>query len=602
MQKIKIEGEWKNIVAVYKKVNNQWVQQDEYDFDNIPHFYSDAMVDVDTLLIIAQSAYSGMQFYVIAKFNNTTITPTWSITSGNQYATIDNSGKVTILEGANNSLITVNAVYNSIYTDHKDINVTFLNPLRIVGQSTLTGELGNVVALYNNQVVNPVWSITSGNAYATISQFGEITIIADGTITVQAEYQNCVVTKTITVVYDADQESQTTVDPETGAVTNTETSTTTDPETGATIETTTTTTTNTDGTSTESTSETTTNTDGSTETSTSTVNYDENGDQTSSTETTTTVSAPDPTTGAVTTQESTSTTNADGTSSTSTSTVVENTDGSSTSNSSTTNYDENGDPTGSTTNTTQNNADGSSSSSTTNFDENGDSTDQQNVGVDTTGNVSTQDVEFDSNGDPTVVGYEIDTSASEGEGKEIEGNGINTEFVPFKFASEGFVLNIVFKTIASEQPNPPITPDTEDSGSNYLYTILGAKTTAKVGSIWPGFEIRWTIAKSNNGSAELQISRTLSGEKSSARTNFVSGHDGNNVYDITITYDPSQTTNKFVVRNNITNTNIQTSNKTIQSDLDLDLTIGYSTDHLGDPIRHSNVTVYDFSVQRLANS
>ena len=46
MQKIKIEGEWRNIVAVYKKVNNQWVQQDEYDFDNIPHFYSDAMVDV----------------------------------------------------------------------------------------------------------------------------------------------------------------------------------------------------------------------------------------------------------------------------------------------------------------------------------------------------------------------------------------------------------------------------------------------------------------------------------------------------------------------------------------------------------------------------
>ena len=226
---------------------------------------------------------------------------------------------------------------------------------------------------------------------------------------------------------------------------------------------------------------------------------------------------------------------------------------------------------------------------------------QQNVGVDTTGNVNTQYVEFDANGEPTVVGYEIDTSASEGEGKEIEGNGINTEFVPFKFASEGFVLNIVFKSIASEQPNPPITPDTEDNGTNYLYTILGAKTTAKVGSIWPGFEIRWTIAKSN-GSAELQISRTLSGETSSTRTNFVSGHDGNNVYDITITYDPSRSTNKFVVYNNITHANIQTSNKTIQSDLDLDLTIGYSTDHLGDPIRHSNVTVYDFSVQRLANS
>ena len=109
MQKIKIEGEWRNIVAVYKKVNNQWVQQDEYDFDNIPHFYSDAMVDVDTLLIIAQSAYSGMQFYVIAKLNNTQVNPTWSITSGNQYATINQSGQISILTGAENSLITVKA-------------------------------------------------------------------------------------------------------------------------------------------------------------------------------------------------------------------------------------------------------------------------------------------------------------------------------------------------------------------------------------------------------------------------------------------------------------------------------------------------------------
>lgn len=600
MQKIKIEGEWKNIVAVYKKVNNQWVQQDEYDFDNIPHFYSDAMVDVDTLLIIAQSAYSGMQFYVIAKFNGTTVTPTWSITSGNQYATIDNNGKVTILEGANNSLITVNAVYNSIYTDHKDITVTFINPLRIVGQSSLTGELGNVVALYNNQVVNPVWSITSGNQYATISQFGEISIIADGTITVQAEYQNCVTTKTITVVYDTNQESQTTVDPETGAVTNTETSTTTDPETGATIETTTTTTTNTDGSSSESTSETTTNTDGSTSTSSSTVNYDENGDQTSSTSTTTTVSAPDPTTGVVTTQESTSTTNTDGTSSTSTSTVVEHTDGSSTSNSSTTNYDENGNPTGSTTNTTQNNADGSSSSSTTNFDENGDPTDQQNQETDTTGNVNTQDVEYE-NGSPVVTGYTIDTTASEGEGKSIEGNGINTEFVPFKFASEGFILHIVFETRSIDQPRPPLVTDIEDTSTSWHYTILGAKATALINGVWPGFEIRWTIPKSGDGSnGALNFGRTLSGERSSTRTTITNGHNGQNVYDITVTYNPSQATHKFVVYNNYTHAALQDVNKTLQNDVDLDLTIGYSFDHNGDQMRHANVIIHDFSVSRLS--
>ena len=585
MQKIKIEGEWRNIVAVYKKVNNQWVQQDEYDFDNTPHFYSDAIVDVDTLLIIAQSAYSGMQFYVIAKFNGTTVTPTWSITSGNQYATIDNSGKVTILQGANNSLITVNAVYNSIYTDHKDISVTFINPLRIIGQSNLTGELGNVVALYNNQVVNPVWSITSGNQYATISQFGEITIISDGTITVQAEYQNCVVTKTITVVYDADQESQTTVDPETGAVTNTETSTTTDPETGATIETTTTTTTNTDGTSTESTSETTTNTDGSTETSTSTVNYDENGDQTSSTETTTTVSAPDPTTGAVTTQESTSTTNVDGTSTESTSTVVEHTDGSSTSNSSTTNYDENGDPTGSTTNTTQNNADGSSSSSTTNFDENGDPTDQQNQETDTTGNVNTQDVEYE-NGSPVVTGYTIDTTASEGEGKTYDEDGVNTDYYGFDL-THGFIMNVHFTIDFTDQPA------NQNENHHNIVTMKRANP-----SPWYGFQLRQS---STNKYIQLGTQFATGGNTNTTINPTWVTQNKVGEYNLTITYNPLASTNKFVCYNEITRTNAYTSNNTFP-DIDdlkyLRVTIGYAMDEFGHPFRYSNINLQNFSIQR----
>lgn len=566
VQKIKIDGSWKHIVAVYKKVNGHWVTQENYSFDNQAYFYDSGTVDADVFLIVANDAYTGNQFYVIAKLNNTQVNPTWSITSGNQYATINQSGQISILTGAENSLITVKADFDS-FSDSKQITVTYDNFMSIEGLSSMTGTSGNVIALYHSQVVNPVWSITSGNQYATIDQSGEITILASGQITVQATYANTVETKNITLTYDEGSSSHIDINPDTGAITNTETTTTTDLETGAVTETSTTTITNPDGSSSETQSETVTNTDGSSTTNSTTTNSDG-----TSSETTSSTSAPDPNTGSVTSQTETI------------------------------NYDSNGDLTGSQTNQTVSNTDGSSTSSTTNYDVSGNPIDRTNIGTDSTGNVNTQNIEYDEQGNQTVTGYTIDTEASEGEGKKIEGNGINTEFVPFKFASDGFVLNIVFKTIASEQPNPPITPDTEDSGSNYLYTILGAKTTAKVGSIWPGFEIRWTIAKSNNGSAELQISRTLSGETSSTRTNFVSGHDGNNVYDITITYDPSQTTNKFIVHNNITNTNIQTSNKTIQSDLDLDLTIGYSTDHLGNPIRHSNVTVYDFSVQRLANS
>ena len=657
-QYIKVNGEWKNVVGFYKKINGTWTKLPQYSFDNNIYLYDPTIIDHDVLSIVGDSAYTGRQFYLVAKKNDVTTEADWEITSGGTYATINQYGRVTIKSVANNSSITVQVTRGHL-TATKTITVTYDNQLTIECANHIVGSSGNAVALYNNEVVSPTWSITSGNNYATIDSDGSITIIADGEITISATYSSHTVTKTITVEYDAGQSSSTTVDPSTGAITHSETVTTVDPETGATTETSTSTTMNADGTSSESTTEVVTNLDGSSTTTSTTINsdgtteqanyttsspdsdgavttvetrvvtypnggsmetestvvtnedgssqsqhstvtYDENGDVASSMETEVNVSAPDEN-GSITTETSTSILNTDGTSSASTVTEVQNEDGSATSQTETTRYDENGDVTGSTTGSTSVNADGSSSSQTTNFNASGDPTDQQNVGVDTTGNVNTQDVEFDANGDPTVVGYEINTSASEGEGKEIEGNGINTEFVPFKFASEGFVINIVFKTIASEQPNPPITPDTEDSGSNYLYTILGAKTTAKVGRIWPGFEIRWTIAK-KSGSAELQVSRTLSGETSSARTNFVSDHDGNNVYDITITYDPSKSTNKFVVHNNITNTNIQTSNKTIQSDLDLDLTIGYSTDHLGNPIRHANVTVYDFSVQRLANS
>ena len=59
---------------------------------------------------------------------------------------------------------------------------TFCNPI----DYTVNGVLQNVIALYNNSVVNPTWSITSGNQYATINQSGEITIIDSGEITVSA--------------------------------------------------------------------------------------------------------------------------------------------------------------------------------------------------------------------------------------------------------------------------------------------------------------------------------------------------------------------------------------------------------------------------------
>lgn len=605
-QYIKINNQWKRISSVYKKIQGHWVKLNTYDFDNNLYLFNSAVVDVDLFTIEGVNTYTGKQFYLIAKVNDRRVNPTWSITSGSEYATINSSGKVVIDQSADENVITVQASFGGAVKT-KNITVSYDNQFTIEGSDTMTGTSGNVIALYNYSQVTPTWSITSGVGYATIDSNGSITILDDGEITVSASYNNYTATKTITLVYAANQSSQTEVDPVTGSVTNTETTTEVDPETGAITETSTSTTTAEDGSAlSETVTETVINEDGSSTSQSSTVTYDEDGNTASTTESTATISAAD-SEGVITTEISSTTTNADGTSEESNSTIIENEDGSSSSSSETIRYDENGDPTGSTTNTTEVNSDGSSESSTTNYNAEGNPTDQQNVGVDTTGNVDTQDVEFDENGDPTVTGYTIDTTASEGEGKAIEGNGIDTEFVPFNFASEGFVLHIVFETRSIDQPRPPLVTDIEDSGTNWHYTILGAKMTTTIHDdvtgkdIWPGFEIRWSIPTSGNGSnGTLNFGRTLYGESSSTRTTFTGGHNGQNVYDITVTYDPNQATHKFVVYNNYTHATLQDVNKTLQNDVDLDLTIGYSFDHNGDPMRHSNVTIHDFSVSRLS--
>lgn len=658
-QYIKIEDSWKKISAVYKKVNGHWVIQEQYNFDDTVYLFDSTAIDSNVFLIVADDSYTGRQFYVIAKLNNTAIHPIWTITSGTQYATINNNGKVTILEGTTSQPITVQATYGNLVKT-KVISISYNNQLTIEGASTMSGTSGNVIALYNSTVVNPTWEITSGNAYATIDSSGEITIIASGDITVSATYNGYTTTKTITLTYDVNSSSQTQVDPDTGAVTTMETTTVTDPETGATTETSTSTTTNEDGSSSSTETSTTTNQDGSSTTTTSTTNadgstmestsstsspdsdgavtttesttvtnadgtssessstvvvnedgssqsqssetnYDENGNEVSSTESTTSVSAPDEN-GSVTTENSTSTTNADGTSSESTSTLIENEDGSSSSQSETIRYDENGDTTGSTTNETDVNADGSSSSSTTNFNADGDPTDQQNVDTDTVGNIDTQDVEFDENGDPTVTGYNIDTTASEGEGKEITGDGVNTEFVPFDDNNTGFVCHIRFKSVQSEQPRPPIVEDTDDAGSNYLYNILCAKATVAVGGRYPGFEIRWTLAKSNgtppSGSGNgLQFRYAPAGAGNST-ANLTP--DENDEYDITVTYDPQKIKNsyKFIVTSSIGSLSAIRTDKTFATN-NIDFTLGYAINSQSLPFRYASVTIYEFTITKL---
>lgn len=585
---IKQNNEWIEIYKVFKKINDEWVEQADVNSSlNTLYIYNPTAIDILEYYIRGISECTGKTFNLQAIFNDRVVPASWTITSGSQYATVNSNGKVSIVEGTINQIIVVQAVYNT-YTDSKTVTISYDNQLTIECADTITGTSGNAIGRYNGNIIVPVWTITSGSSNGSISASGEITIISSGTITLSATYNGYTTTKNIELIYDAGSTTETTIDDE-GNIT-TETTTTVENQDGSTTTTTTITITNEDGSSSSTETSTTENEDGSSETTTTTINSDG-----STTESTSTTSAPDEN-GSKTTEESTSTTNADGTSSATNSTIIENEDGSSESQTTTVNYDVNGDTTGSTENTTTNNADGSSSSSTTNFDENGDPTDQQNVETDTTGNINTQDVEFDENGDPTVTGYNINTDASDGSGKDLTGSGVNTEFIPFAF-NEGFTMHIRFKSIGSEQPKPPVVEDTEDTGSNYLYNIFSAKSTTKINNIWPGFDMRWAVAKTSSSST-FQFRRTLVGETTSATTDIKDRHL-NNVYDFIITYDPSQSSRKFALHDNLAKEYALSVNKTLQNNVNLELTIGYALNMQNQPYRYSNVTIYDFEVNRL---
>lgn len=557
---IKINNEWAAISTVFKKISGSWVQQSSLEnaLDiTAVYFYGGHSANA-TLAVISESQYTGKSFIMVARFGSHQVYPTWSITSGNQYATINSNGKVTINSGVQNQTITVSASWtnsmNETYTETRTITISYDNELAIDGAATMTGTSGNVIARYNGTVVTPTWSITSGNGYASIDLQGNITILASGTIVVSATYSGYTTTKTIELIYEANTSTETVVDPDTGTTTTT-TTTTTQNQDGSTSTSSTTTTTNEDGSSSETVTNTIENQDGSS-TSTST------------------------------------TTSSDGSSSETTQVV--DTDGSSTTNTTTNNAD--GTSSESETNVA---ADGSSTNTTTNYNENGDPTSGSNNSTDVQGNSNTQEVTYDENGNTTVTAYTIDTSGNEsGTGEEITGDGVNTEFVPFD-GSSGFEMHIRFYSRKQDQPNPPIVEDTEDKGSNYHFTIVCAKDPV---APYPGFHIRWTLSKTNYNSGNLVLGyrgRTGSATNRSLSLAPTTG-DHANMYDFTIAYDPQlkKYPSKFRCVDNLNGGALITLNIDFNA-LNYECTLGYNINQSGQPYRYSNVTIHEFSITKL---
>lgn len=539
-----------------------------------------------------QSTFTGESIQLNCEFDGTTVSGTWSITSDSNYASINNSGLLTLNQNANNSSIEITATYQN-YSDSVTMTVTYQqiqHTLTIVGPDEAFGETIQLGVLYDDMSL-PIGAIPNwwlgGELYgSTINpENGLITIGQENPdvypLEVFCEYNGVQANKNITVQYISGITSETTtetiIDPETGETSTSITNTTQD-ENGNSTSSTNTTTTDSNGNIISTTeSETNINSDGSSS-STSITNNSDGSSSSSST-----------------------IINSDGSSSStqSNTSAPDSNTGSTTTNTTTTNYDENGNTTGSNTTNITNNTDGSYSSTSTNYNSNGNATDRTNQNRDSSGNVDTQDIVYDANGNATVTGYTIDTSDNPNGTKDITGDGVNTEFMPWD-NSDGWEMHIRFKSNQLEQPNPPLVVDTEDTGANYHFTILCSKSPYKP---WPGFHIRWTLSKTNYSSGNMVLGYTQSGTTSSTNRNLAKAKTtGANAYtyDFTISYDPTlkKYPSKFRCQDNLNGGAIQSYNYNFDP-INYELTLGYNINQQGQPYRYSNVEILEFSITKL---
>ena len=212
--------------------------------------------------------------------------------------------------------------------------------------------------------------------------------------------------------------------------------------------------------------------------------------------------------------------------------------------------------------------------------------------MDVDGNMSTQNIEYDENGDTSVMGYSIDTSGNEDGSKEFNMDGVNTEFYGFD-SVEGFVMNIHFTIDFTNQP----------PGQNEgLHNVLTMKRANP--SPWYGFQIR----QSGTGKYVQLGTQFEFGSNTNTAINPTSANwvVTNQIaeYNIQVTYDPTLFSNTFVARELISNKTIYTSNY-LFPDLPelryLTVCVGCALDENAQPYRYSNIEVMNFDLQKLVH-
>jgi len=156
-------------------------------------------------------------------------------------------------------------------------------------------------------------------------------------------------------------------------------------------------------------------------------------------------------------------------------------------------------------------------------------------------------------------------------------------------------MHIRFYSRKQDQPNPPIVTDTEDTSSNYHFTILCAKDPR---SPYPGFHIRWTLSRTNYNSGNLVLG--YRGRTGSSKNQSLAISKNNDMYDFTITYDPElkKYPSKFRCVDNLNGGALVTLNLDFNA-INYECTLGYNINQQGQPYRYSNLTIYEFSINKL---
>ena len=108
-----------------------------------------------TFDIISGSSYTGKYFYCTCEYDGQQVFGTWSISYGDNYASINQNGRVDIHEGVVNEDIEITCTYGEEVAA-KVITVSYDNQLTIECADTLTGTSGNAIARYNSTIVSPV--------------------------------------------------------------------------------------------------------------------------------------------------------------------------------------------------------------------------------------------------------------------------------------------------------------------------------------------------------------------------------------------------------------------------------------------------------------